>query len=38
MLGVPESENAKIKVKNSKLWNLDFVGMAIFIAVSLSCC
>jgi len=46
MLGVLESKNAKIKVKNAiclrqgyagqELWNPDFVGMAISIAVSLS--
>jgi len=26
-------ENAKVKVKNAKLWNPDFVGMVIFIMV-----
>jgi hypothetical protein len=36
ILGIPGSENAKIKVKNVKLWNPDFVRRAIFIAVSLS--
>jgi len=32
-LTVGQFENAKIKVKNAKLWNPDSVGMAIFIMV-----
>jgi len=29
-------ENAKIKVKNAKLWNPDYVGMAILIVLLFS--